>query len=146
MILWENVAYLADEARRQLAFQTLQNQIGTQPEEILAAPIELLEAVTRHGILGKQFSAKLRKCAKLALEKFDGEMRPVLKLPVSKAKKALQAFPGIRLPGAEKILPFTKKCAADLNRIVRTAHWHGIAIFTSARTSRRPIRPAERES
>jgi endonuclease-3 len=42
------------------------------------------------------------------LEEFDGDLRPVLKLPFSKAKKALQSFPGIGEPGAEKILLFTR--------------------------------------
>ena len=33
IILWENVAYLADDDRRQLAFQTLKKRIGTDPEK-----------------------------------------------------------------------------------------------------------------
>jgi endonuclease-3 len=43
-----------------------------------------------------------------AREDFDGDLRPVLKLPLSKAKKAFQKFPGIGEPGAEKILLFTR--------------------------------------
>jgi endonuclease III len=42
------------------------------------------------------------------LEEFDGDLRPVLKLPLAQAKKALQQFPGIGVPGAEKILLFMK--------------------------------------
>ena len=37
MILWENVAYLADDDRRREAFQTLRKRIGTAPEHILSA-------------------------------------------------------------------------------------------------------------
>jgi endonuclease III len=108
MILWENVAYLADDDRRREAFQTLKKKIGTEPGRILTASDEALLEVTRHGILADQFSKKLRKSAQIALEEFDGDLRPVLKLPVAKAKKALQTFPGIGEPGAEKILLLTR--------------------------------------
>jgi endonuclease III len=104
MILWENVAYLAGDDRRAEAFQTLKKRIGTEPARILSASDEALLEVTRHGILADQFANKLRKCAQLVLEEFDGDLRPVLKLPVAKARKALQKFPGIGEPGAEKIL------------------------------------------
>jgi endonuclease-3 len=109
MILWENVAYLADDDRRQRAFQTLKKRIGTEPTHILSASDEALLDVTRHGIMPEHFAEKLRKCAKIALEEFDGDLRPVLQLPLAKAKKALQMFPGI--PGAEKILLFGRAYA-----------------------------------
>ena len=106
MVLWENVAYLTDDDRRQEAFQTLKKRIGTEPGQILSASDEALLEVTRYGILADRFAKKLRKCAQIALEEFDGDLRPVLKLPIAKAKKALQKFPGIGEPGAEKILLF----------------------------------------
>jgi endonuclease-3 len=107
MVLWENAAYLADDDRRRQAFQALKKQIGTEPGQILSASDEALLEVTRHGILADQFARKLRKCAQIALEEFDGDLRPVLKLPFARAKKALQKFPGIGEPGAEKILLFS---------------------------------------
>jgi endonuclease III len=107
MILWENIAYLADDDRRQQAFQTLKKRVGTRPEEVLSASDEALLEVTRHGILADQFAKKLRKCARIVLEEFDGDLRPVLKLLFPKAKKALQKFPGVGEPGAEKVLLFT---------------------------------------
>jgi endonuclease III len=108
MILWENVAYLADDDRRQKAFQTLKKRIGTDPARILSASQEILLNVTQHGIMPERFADKLRQCATLVLEEFDGDLRLVLKLPSSKAKKALQRFPGIGEPGADKILLFTR--------------------------------------
>src|SRR5262245_6675649 len=108
MILWENVAYLADDDRRQQAFQTLKKRIGTEPTQLLSASDEALLEVTRHGIMPEQFAEKLRKCARLVLEEFDGDLRPVLKLPFPKAKKVLQKFPGVGEPGAEKVLLFTR--------------------------------------
>jgi endonuclease-3 len=106
MILWENVAYLADDDRRREAFQTLKKQIGTEPGQLLSASDEALLEVTRHGSMADQFAKKLRQCAQIALEEFDGDLHPILTLPFAKAKKALQRFPGIGEPGADKILLF----------------------------------------
>jgi endonuclease III len=108
MVLWENVAYLADDDRRRKAFQTLKKRIGTEPARILAASDEALLEVTRHGILADQFAKKLRQCANIVLEEFDGELRRVLNLPFARARKALQKFPGIGEPGAERILLFLR--------------------------------------
>jgi endonuclease-3 len=108
MVLWENAAYLADDDRRRDAFLALKRRIGTDPGRILAASDEALLEVTRHGILAEQFAQKLRTCAQIALEEFDGDLRPILKLPFAQAKKALQRFPGIGEPGAEKILLFSR--------------------------------------
>ena len=55
MILWENVAYLADDDRRQQAFQTLKKRVGTEPTQLLSASHEALLEVTRHGIMPEQF-------------------------------------------------------------------------------------------
>lgn len=108
MILWENVAYLADDERRKSAFQTLKKRVGIKPVQILAASDDALLEVTKHGIMAEQFATKLRQCAKIILEDFDGDLRQVLRWPVAKAKEALRKFPGIGEPGAEKILLFTR--------------------------------------
>jgi endonuclease III len=108
MILWENVAYLVDDERRQKAFHTLQKRVGTGPAQILSASDDALLEVTRHGILAEQFIEKLRKCARIVLEAFDGDARSILKWPFERARKAFQKFPGIGEPGAEKILLFTR--------------------------------------
>lgn len=110
MLLWENVAYLADDERRQQAFDILKKRVGTAPEKVLSASDDVLLKVTGHGILPERFVEKLRKSAKIALEEFDGDLRAILKWPLPKAKKALQKFPGIGEPGAEKILLFTRTC------------------------------------
>ncbi len=109
LILWENVAYLADDERRAKAFRTLRKEVGVKPEEILAASDESLLKVTSHGIMAERFAQKLRQCARICLEEFDRDLNPVLKWPLVKAKKALQKFPGIGEPGAEKILLHARK-------------------------------------
>ncbi|HSS45736.1 MAG TPA: hypothetical protein VLO07_10375, partial [Thermoanaerobaculia bacterium] len=50
-ILWENVAYLASDKRRQEAFAMLRQRVGVKPEKILAAPLPILHEIGRKGIM-----------------------------------------------------------------------------------------------
>jgi endonuclease III len=104
LILWENVAYLADDASRKQAFELLKTSVGLSAAKIAAAPESKLLAVTKAGIVAEGQAAKLRRCATLALEEFNGDVDAVLKLPLKDAMRGLRKFPGIGVPGAEKIL------------------------------------------
>src|SRR5579859_6914748 len=109
MILWENVVYLADDEGRKVAFDALRKEIGLTPARILAASDKALLAVSRRaGILPKTQVAKLRKIAATVQKDFNGDLNPVLKLPLPQAKKVLKKFPAIGDPGAEKILMFCR--------------------------------------
>jgi len=111
LVLWENVAYLASPARRREAFELLQSTVGTSPRAILSARRQALEKVTSRGILKATFAAKLRECARIAMDDFGGDLAAVTRLPLDRAKRALQSFPGIGEPGAEKILLFAGRQA-----------------------------------
>lgn len=109
LILWENVAYLANDRRRLQAFETLREQVGTHPGAILAASGGVLLDVTAKGILGERFALKLREAARIALDEFNGDLDAVVRRPLKDAKKCLCRFPGIGEPGAEKILLFARQ-------------------------------------
>ena len=106
LVLLENVAYLAPPARLREAFQQLKDTVGTSPAAILAARQKALEKVTARGILKSTFADKLRECARIAIEKFDGDLTAAIRVPLDSAKRVLRCFPGIGEPGAEKILLF----------------------------------------
>jgi endonuclease-3 len=108
-ILWEIVAYLADDARRGAAFDALREQVGLTPRAILAAPKKLLCDIARMGgsIAAAERAGRLLIAAQLTLEQFGGDLDGVLELPPQKAKKLLMQFPMIGEPGAEKILMFS---------------------------------------
>ena len=108
LIIWENIAYLASDERRAAAFATLKRNIGTRPEQILAAKHSALTALGKAGILPDVSAEKLLAIAKIAYEEFDSDLRSVLKKPLLQAKKALKRFPSIGNPGAEKILLLTR--------------------------------------
>ncbi len=107
-VLWENVAYLANDERRREAFESLRDIVGTRPEQVLEASPEQLVAVARRGILSEATADKLRTAAEIALSEFHGDLAEVLRRPVPKAKRALRRFPSIGEPGAEKILCATR--------------------------------------
>ena len=108
LIIWENIAYLASDERRADAFATLKRNIGTRPEQILAAKHSALSAIGKAGILPDVSAEKLLTIAKIAYEAFDSDLRSALKKPLPLAKKALKRFPSIGDPGAEKILLLTR--------------------------------------
>jgi hypothetical protein len=96
LILLENIAYLADDARREAAFEELRNSIGLRPVDILAAPLEKLISVTRlGGIHAEQRAQRLKESAQIVFNDFSGDLRTTLKLPFPQALKALQQFPSI---------------------------------------------------
>lgn len=109
LILWENVAYLLSDDKREAAFEALRNRVGLVPQQILAAPLAtLLEIAKMGGMQPEVRVERLRTIARITLDRFQGDLRKALKLPLKQAKKALQLFPSISEPGAEKILLFTK--------------------------------------
>jgi endonuclease III len=110
-ILWVNVAYLADDTRRAAAFKTLKTNVGLTPEKVFHAPIAKLRTATKFGILPDRFAEKLRECAQIALDEFNGDLKAVVSLPVAEATRALRKFPGIGEPGAEQILLFSGRQA-----------------------------------
>ena len=107
-VLWENVAYPADDEKRARAFAELAALVGLRPASIAAAPVGVLERIAGAGIMPAQQVAKLRVAADLARTKFGGDVQSALRLPFEQSRKALRAFPAIGEPGAEKILLLTK--------------------------------------
>lgn len=109
LILWENVAYLVDDVRRERILDELRKKVGLRPIDILNASIYQLDQVTKLGVGSPQrYSSRLKECALIALNEFGGDLNAVLDLRFGKAIKALRQFPGIGEPGAEKILLFTR--------------------------------------
>ena len=109
LILFENVAYLVNDERREAAFKVLRKHVGTKPHEILGASHEdILKATKLGGMHPDQRVNRLREIALIAMNEFGGDLRQALKLPLPKAKQALRKFSSIGEPSAEKILLFTR--------------------------------------
>jgi endonuclease III len=109
LIIHENIAYLVSDSQRDAAFAALRTKVGLKPTEILAAPMEdLLDVAKLGGGHPELRVARLKEIAQIVLNDFGGNLNQALKLPLPQARKALQSFPAIGAPGAEKILLFTR--------------------------------------
>jgi endonuclease III len=112
LIYWENAAYLLTDERRQKVFDLLREQCGFEPRKILAAKYsELLDIAKLGGMRPEVRVERWLTIARIALSEFQGDLHLAVKLPLKQAKKALQRFPVIGEPGAEKILLFSNSHA-----------------------------------
>lgn len=103
------MAYLADDPTRAAAFAELKTSVGLRPAQIAEAPLPVLAAIARRGgsIAVALRAKRMHDVAVSVMEKRDGSLRPVLRLPYPEARRALKAFPSIGPPGADKILLLT---------------------------------------
>jgi len=109
MILWELSAELASDQKRGAAFTALKERIGTHPKQIAAAPpLQVVEVARLGGMEPERRARRMQDAAAIALAQYGGDLRPILKLPLADAKKALRKFPSVGEPGAEKILMLTR--------------------------------------
>jgi endonuclease-3 len=107
LALWENVAYLVDDARRRAAFEGLRAAVGFDPESILRAPEELVaEAIADGGMQPARRVEKVQRCAAIAREIGRDKLAEAVKQGGPFARKMLKRFPGIGDPGADKLLLF----------------------------------------
>jgi endonuclease III len=108
LILYENIAYLVSDDRREKAFRALKQRVGLRPADVLTAPLEELVEITAMGGIFPELRARpLQESAKLVRDQFGGNLRRALALDPAQARKALQKFPVLGEPGADKILLFT---------------------------------------
>ncbi len=112
LLVWEQIAYLADDDVRLAAFGALEARVGTDPAAIERAPDDLLRRIARLGgaIAVEQRTERLRNVARRVIARWGGNLRPVLQLPRAEALGELQRYPAIGRPGAERILLL---CGAD---------------------------------
>jgi endonuclease-3 len=109
MILWENVGYLVDDARRRNLFDAFEASVGLDPAAIAAADdATLLPLARRGGMRPETRVQRWRAIARIALTQCDGDLAGALRsLPLAKARTLLKRFPVIADPGADKILLFS---------------------------------------
>jgi endonuclease-3 len=113
LILYENIAYLVSEDQREQAFRELKKHVGTRPADLLTAKLEeLAEIAAIGGIFPDLRARRLQESARLMRDEFGGDLKRVLTGELVEARRALEKFPAIGEPGAEKILLFTGTHAA----------------------------------
>ncbi len=110
LILWEQVAYLADDERRRGAFEQLRDRVGLTPKAILAASMDTLERIARAGgsVVVSERAERMRSSAQTVVDEWGGDLSRALRQPPAEAARTLKRFPMIGAPGAEKILMLTR--------------------------------------
>ena len=105
LVMWENACYLLSDQRRAAVFDALREQVGMDAASIWKAGKEILLPLAKMGGMRPETRVfRWQEIARIANTQFEGNLDSVLQLPYAKAKRALQQFPNIGQPGAEKIL------------------------------------------
>lgn len=107
-LVWWHCGYPASDASCTKGWESLQRRIGVDPDRLLAAsPSQLAIALKPGGMVPELRALRLKEIAERVLKEFGGDVTGALKgLPISHARAALQKFPNIANPGADRILLF----------------------------------------
>lgn len=115
LVLYENASYLVDDERRERVWRALRDEVGVTPEEILRCPASRLARVIKDGgMLPPMRAEKLRKAARIACERFGGDLDAFIarardgQVSIVEARRGLKRFPGFGDPGADKALLFAR--------------------------------------
>jgi endonuclease-3 len=105
LVMWENCCYLLSDERRAAVFEGLRRGVGMDAQSIWKAEKEVLLPLAKMGGMRPETRVfRWREIARITISQFGGDLDAVLQLPYDKAKRAIQQFPTIGQPGAEKIL------------------------------------------
>jgi endonuclease III len=108
ILVWENIGYLIDDARRTELFAEFTKKIGLKARQIASAPMPVLADIAKRGGMHPQKRAeRLIEIGRLAIHECDGDIVGKLRaLPLPKARSLLKKFPSVGDPGADRILLF----------------------------------------
>ena len=74
-MVWENVGYLVDDARRAELFAEFKKRIGLKAHEIANAPMAIVSDIAkRGGMVPQKRAERLREIGKLAIAECDGDI------------------------------------------------------------------------
>ncbi len=107
-LIWWHCGYPASDAVCAKGWASLQSEIGSDPERLLAAnPSKLAAALRPGGMVPELRAMRLKEIAERIQREFGGDLRTGLHgLSIPKVRAALKKFPSIADPGADRILLF----------------------------------------
>jgi endonuclease III len=157
MLVYVLCGYPASDAACAKGFQALKKEVGTAPDDLLAAPEAKLAKLMRlGGIVPELRAQRLKEVAGLVKHVYGGSLLSEMKKPVPEVRKMLRQFPTIGDPGADKILLFSNtapipavpsNCVHVLTRLgFGEEKKNYAATYKSAQEAIRAELPAERDS
>ncbi|MCW3978625.1 MAG: endonuclease III [Candidatus Bathyarchaeota archaeon] len=102
IILSQNTSY-KNEA---VAYQRLEESIGVTPASLAYSAAEAIAEAIRPAGMHNQRSKTLKSVAEVVLEKYGGDIEPVLDKPYYEAREELMALPGVGQKTADVLLMF----------------------------------------
>lgn len=106
-IVWWLCGYPASDAACAKGWRALNQEVGIEPKQILAAsPAALATALRPGGMVPELRAMRLKEVAARVKDEFGGDLRSVLVGPIAQVRKILKSFPNIADPGADRILLF----------------------------------------
>lgn len=102
IILSQNTNY-KNEA---MAYQRLEESIGITPEGLSGSTVETISEAIRPAGMYNQRGRTLRLVAQAVMDRYGGELSPLLDLPHAEAREALMALPGVGPKTADVLLLF----------------------------------------
>lgn len=106
-IVWWYCGYPASDAACAKGWESLNREVGVEPEQLLAAsPAKLAAALRPGGMVPELRAMRLKEAAARVKDEFGGDLRAALVGSLAQARKSLKKFHSIADPGADRILLF----------------------------------------
>jgi endonuclease-3 len=106
-IIWWHCGYPASDAACTKGWEKLNREIGTSPEQLLAAsPDKLASALKPGGMVPELRAMRLKEIAAHVKDEYAGDLRAALVGPIAQARQILKSFSNIADPGADRVLLF----------------------------------------
>ena len=108
-LIWWHCGYPASDSACARGWEALNREIGTEPEQILAArPADLAKALKAGGMVPELRAMRLKEIVARIKDQLGGDLRAGLVGPLADVRKVLKKFPNIADPGADRILLFAE--------------------------------------
>jgi endonuclease-3 len=88
------------------AYKRLQETIGVTPENIAGADIQDLSEAIRPAGMHNQRGKNLKSVAEAVIQRFDGDLTPIMEKPYHEARRILLSLPGVGPKTADVVLMF----------------------------------------
>lgn len=91
------------------AFENLSNKFKITPEALANAEEKEIEKCLKVAGLYRNKAKTIQRVSKTILEKYQGDLKPILSLPIEEARETLMQFPGVGPKTADVVLLFCAK-------------------------------------
>ena len=102
IILSQNTSYINE----MMAYEKFEREIGVTPRNIANATLEKIAQAIRSAGMHNHRSRVLKRLAGVIIERYDGEISPILKKDYPEAREELMSLPGVGRKTADVLLMF----------------------------------------